>query len=98
MGGGGMGGGGGMSKFVDFPCIYCHIAVPHGSPVSRLIGYSNFPQPYNYNGNSLKLTGFVKNNILRKSDARSDSWTCRCHRMGGGMGGGGGNYDFNPYP
>jgi len=98
MMGGGMGGGGmGGKKFADYPCVYCHVAVPHGSPVSRLIGYSNFPQPYNYNGNSLKLDGFVKNNFLRKWDAHSNSFTCRCHRMGGGMGGGG-NYDPNPYP
>ncbi|SNZ11049.1 doubled CXXCH domain-containing protein [Persephonella hydrogeniphila] len=89
MGGGGMGGG-----FADFPCVYCHVAVPHGSPVSRLIGYSNFPEPYNYMGNSLKLDGFVKNNILQKWDAHSNSFTCRCHRMGMG----GGNYDPNPYP
>ncbi|WP_457644025.1 cytochrome c3 family protein [Persephonella sp.] len=89
-------GGGGRSRFADYPCVYCHVAVPHGSPVSRLIGYSNFPPPYNFNGNSLKLTGFVKNNVLWKGDARSDSTTCKCHRMGGM--GGGGNYDFNPYP
>ncbi|WP_457625721.1 cytochrome c3 family protein [Persephonella sp.] len=89
MGGGGMGGG-----FADFPCVYCHVAVPHGSPVSRLIGYDNFPEPYNYMGNSLKLDGFVKNNVLQKWDASSNSSTCRCHRMGMG----GGNYDPNPYP
>ncbi len=42
-------------------CINCHVAVPHGSPVSRLIGYYNFPEPYNYNGNSLMLTGYRSN-------------------------------------
>lgn len=39
-------------------CINCHVAVPHGSKVSRLIGYSNMPEPYNYLGNSLALEGF----------------------------------------
>ncbi|OHD99005.1 MAG: hypothetical protein A3E21_02620, partial [Sulfurimonas sp. RIFCSPHIGHO2_12_FULL_36_9] len=42
------------------PCVGCHVAVPHGSPVSRLIGYSTFPAPYNYGGNSLKMTGWKK--------------------------------------
>ncbi|MDQ1340280.1 MAG: hypothetical protein QG567_1437, partial [Campylobacterota bacterium] len=40
-----------------FTCVQCHVAVPHGSPVSRLIGYGTFPAPYNYGGNSLAATG-----------------------------------------
>ncbi len=57
---GGMGGG-----HQDMNCVECHVAVPHGSKRSRLIGYgtnatSPDPLPYNYNGNSLKITGFKK--------------------------------------
>lgn len=29
-------------------CVECHIAVPHGGKVSRLIGYDSMPSPYNY--------------------------------------------------
>ncbi len=56
-GGGGRGGSGGHQ---DQPCVACHVAVPHGSKRSRLIGYSSDPAPYNYNGNTLKVTGFRK--------------------------------------
>jgi len=42
------------------PCVYCHVAVPHGSQRSRLIGYNTEVAPYNYNGNSLEWTGFRK--------------------------------------
>ncbi|WP_200762555.1 cytochrome c3 family protein [Nitrosophilus alvini] len=38
----------------DIACVRCHVAIPHGSPVSRLIGYANFPEPYNYNYNGTK--------------------------------------------
>jgi len=41
-------------------CVNCHVAVPHGSKRSRLIGYNTDISPYNYNGNSLKITGFKK--------------------------------------
>ena len=41
-------------------CVNCHMAVPHGSKRSRLIGYNTDLSPYNYNGNSLKITGFKK--------------------------------------
>jgi predicted CXXCH cytochrome family protein len=45
------------------PCVSCHVAVPHGSKRSRLIGYVTDPAPYNYNpggpGN-LMVTGFKK--------------------------------------
>ncbi len=59
MGGGG-GGGGGMGRHRNRPCVNCHVAVPHGSRRSRLIGYASDPSPYNYNGNSLKPVGFAK--------------------------------------
>jgi len=41
------------------PCIWCHVAVPHGSQRSRLIGYSSEPSPYNYSS-SLVYNGFKK--------------------------------------
>ncbi len=82
---------------INIACVECHVAVPHGSPVSRLMGYSNFPAPYNYNGNSLTMTGFVKNALssVSRGDVRSSSRACRCHGMGGF---GGGSYDSNPFP
>ncbi len=44
----------------EYTCVTCHVAVSHGSKRSRLIGYASDPAPYNYNGNSLKITGFKK--------------------------------------
>lgn len=41
-------------------CVNCHVAVPHGSKRSRLIGYSTDPAPYNYNGSYLSMRGFKK--------------------------------------
>jgi hypothetical protein len=47
-------------------CITCHVAVPHGSKRSRLIGYASDVQPYNYSGSGiydkLVTTGFQKAN------------------------------------
>jgi predicted CXXCH cytochrome family protein len=43
-----------------FTCITCHVAIPHGAPHARLIGYATDPLPYNYNGNSLVITSFQK--------------------------------------
>jgi len=64
--GGGMGG-------MTLSCVTCHVAVPHGSKRSRLIGYSTDPAPYNYNGNSLKLRGFHK-------ALGANAYTCwNCH-------------------
>jgi predicted CxxxxCH...CXXCH cytochrome family protein len=56
----GMGGG-----HQNITCVECHVAVPHGAKRSRLIGYGTNatnpdPAPYDYNGNSLKITGFRK--------------------------------------
>lgn len=49
---------------VDVKCITCHVAVPHGSKRSRLIGYESDVQPYNYSGpgvyDKLVITGFQK--------------------------------------
>ncbi len=52
---------GGMSG----PCVNCHIAVPHGSPISNLLGYRTFPEPYNYRDETtgelmLKMDGYKK--------------------------------------
>ncbi|MBI4655072.1 MAG: cytochrome C [Nitrospirae bacterium] len=63
--GGGGGGEGKGSGHQDMTCVNCHVAVPHGSKRSRFIGYganatSPDPAPYNYGGNSLKVTGFKK--------------------------------------
>jgi hypothetical protein len=41
-------------------CVGCHVAVPHGSKRSRLIGYDTDPAPYNYNGNTILILGFLK--------------------------------------
>ncbi|WP_303720824.1 hypothetical protein [Malonomonas rubra] len=30
----------------SFSCVACHIPIPHGSAVSRLIGYDTLPEPY----------------------------------------------------
>jgi hypothetical protein len=43
----------------DKPCVMCHVAVPHGSKRSRLIGYVSDPSPYDYSNNNGVL-GFKK--------------------------------------
>lgn len=76
-------------------CIECHVAVPHGSPISRLIGYSNFPEPYNHNGNSLTITnGYRKNDFatVQKTDVFSSHSGMGCHNDDNG------GYDVNPFP
>ncbi|MGC8753575.1 MAG: hypothetical protein ACP5JZ_01380 [Thermosulfidibacteraceae bacterium] len=35
------------TSYTSVPCITCHIAIPHGSKNSRLIGNSSDPSPYN---------------------------------------------------
>ncbi|WP_456464875.1 cytochrome c3 family protein [Persephonella sp.] len=49
---------GNRPAFAGMACVECHVAIPHGSPVSRLIGYTDMPAPYDYNNNSLRLDGF----------------------------------------
>lgn len=44
----------------NIPCVGCHVAVPHGSKRSRLIGYASDPAPYNYGGNTNLILGFRK--------------------------------------
>jgi hypothetical protein len=50
----------------DFPsgdsrCVHCHVAIPHGSQRSRLIGYSSDPAPYDYGNNQNIINGFKIN-------------------------------------
>lgn len=71
-----------------YACVTCHVAIPHGSSNSRLIGYYNFPAPYNFNGNSLKIQGYRKNLVVNELDtwadgSQSGDTTCAgatCHR------------------
>ncbi len=50
------------SDHYNYSCVTCHIVIPHGGKRSRLIGYNNAdtPSPYNYGGNSLRITQFKK--------------------------------------
>ncbi len=95
-----------MSRWT-FACVECHVAVPHGSPVSRLIGYTNFPEPYNYNHNGvlqLRIKGYRKANPstnINVSNVYAPS--CgggRCHRRNAqGYADGGAGYDpVTPLP
>jgi len=78
---------------MNISCVGCHVAVPHGSPVSRLIGYDTFPEPYNYNGNSLALQGWRKNSIDNLSDAFAPGcWGCHSRDQSHF-----GAYDRNPF-
>ncbi|MBE0514619.1 cytochrome c3 family protein [Sulfurimonas sp.] len=80
------------------PCVQCHVAIPHGSPVSRLIGYTTFPAPYNYGGNSLKMTGWKKKAYDPLDvGTRANAYAPAC---GGGMchGTSYGGYDQNLMP
>ena len=86
-------------------CVACHVAIPHGSPVSRLIGYKNFPSPYNYKGNSLKMQGYKKTSTLATpgdDDTRDNIYVIDpgespcdgCHHADAVDL----DYDANPYP
>ncbi len=81
-----------MARF-DIACVECHVAVPHGSPVSRLIGYTNFPEPYNYNHNGTKqlvIKGYKKANPSTNTSA-SNVYAPGC---GGGRCHGGQDYPY----
>jgi len=42
-------------------CVQCHILIPHGGGLDRLIGDANGTMPTRYNYlNSLVITGFTK--------------------------------------
>jgi hypothetical protein len=55
-------------------CVRCHSAVPHGSAMSRLLVYKNWPAPYNYNGNMAVIRGFRESNNYDRDDAWMGSW------------------------
>ena len=83
----------------DYSCVTCHVAVPHGSPVSRMIGYSNFPAPYNYGGNSLFIQKYRKSayNVIQETDVYVQGG-CKnngCHTVDDSANGA---YDPNPFP
>ena len=67
-------------QFGAVVCVNCHVTVPHGSPVSRLMGYDSFPTPYDYNNNSLMLQGYKK-----PTDAGSNSYAYAPACGGGAM-------------
>lgn len=87
----------------NFNCVACHVAVPHGSPISRMLGYTNFPSPYNYydplaGSFSLHINGFRKNGVtdINRGDMNGDG-SCNarpCHYDDSANGA----YDVNPYP
>ncbi len=96
-----------FAPMVTAACVECHVAIPHGSPVSRLLGYCWFPEPYNYkdtNGNyMLKLWGFRKDydggnwNIGDRRDAWTEHIGCGGNRgMCHGYRRGSGQYDCYP--
>ena len=59
-------------------CVYCHVAVPHGSDKGRLIGYSTDPAPYNYS-NRLRITSFTKANGPNAYQKNNCSTVTGCH-------------------
>ncbi|MDT8337672.1 MAG: cytochrome c3 family protein [Sulfurimonas sp.] len=79
-----------------FQCVQCHVAIPHGSPLSRLFGYSSFPAPYNYGGNKLATVGGYRKNAYTMVDS-NDVYSSHA---GGGMchGTNAGGYDANLMP
>lgn len=64
-------------------CITCHVAVPHGSKRSRLIGYASDPAPWNYLGagvyDRLVIEGFGKAPGPTNYDKNNCSMTGICH-------------------
>lgn len=86
-----------------YQCVQCHVALPHGSPNSRLIGYYNFPAPYNFQGNKLLIQGYRKNLVVEPKDVWADGslsgdGTCAgmtCHRTNDSANGA---YDTNLVP
>ena len=81
-----------------FTCVTCHVAVPHGSPVSRLIGYKSFPAPYDYNNSSLMIEEYKKTDLdpFDQVDQAGNIWAgTSCSSGGAGPGGGNGCHGTN---
>lgn len=73
-------------------CIECHVAVPHGSPLSRLIGYKTFPAPYNFQLNGvgqLKGEQYKPRPIGVTTNNNANFYAASC-ASGGGQGNGNG--------
>lgn len=74
------------TRFSNMVCVNCHVGIPHGSKVSRLIAYNTMPHPYNFNNNA-KIKGFrapgaynyTTTNRGRGNMWTSDTGTCSCH-------------------
>ncbi|GAB4284727.1 MAG: hypothetical protein Kow0067_06820 [Coriobacteriia bacterium] len=77
-----------------YACVTCHILVPHGGKVSRLLGDSEagsqMPTRYNYGGNSIMIWGFRKpsdptNNAYGSKSANCyvNSGVCGTHASSG---------------
>jgi hypothetical protein len=68
-------------------CVRCHLRVPHGGKVSRLIATSpNTPARYQVSGQTLNLVHFVKNNAGTYSGSSWFGTTCSTHSGGAAAG------------
>jgi predicted CxxxxCH...CXXCH cytochrome family protein len=68
-------------------CIRCHLRVPHGGKVSRLIATSpNTPARYQVTGQTLNFVHFVKNNAGTYSGSSWFGTTCSTHSGGAATG------------
>jgi len=70
-------------------CITCHVAIPHGSKRSRLIGYATDVQPYNYLGagiyDKLMIMGFQKAPSSQSYNVNNCSMNGACHGTQAGV-------------
>lgn len=88
-----------------YACVKCHVGVPHGSPVSRLMAYNTMPHPYNF---AVAGVGQAGANKFRAKGARNydpgNKGRANVACAGGGGGchgsvGDGGTYDvYTPTP
>jgi len=75
------------TRLKNLECVNCHVGVPHGSKVSRLIAYRTMPHPYNFNGMA-GMSGFRAKGAYNYSTTNlgkpnvktlSDSECYQCH-------------------
>ena len=64
---------------VSPPCVACHIAVPHGSKRSRLIGYASDVAPYNYNPTGTYTTGKLLLSGFKKATTPTNYQGTNCY-------------------